>query len=257
MALADGDPRLRTAGRRALARLEPAKAVADLRDVLDNGEVIEKQGAFRILSEMQTPAADAVLADWLDRQLANRVPAELQLDVLDAAARRGTDALEKKLAQYDARRPKDDPLAAFRETLRGGDAEYGRRIFFSKTEVACLRCHKVKGEGGEVGPDLSGIGAKQTREYLLESIVEPNRQIAKGFETVLLALKNGQSVSGIIKEENAKEVRLITPEGRFVTVPKDQVEAREFGQSAMPADVMKHLTKSELRDLVEFLAGLK
>ena len=81
--------------------------------------------------------------------------------------------------------------------------------------MSCLRCHKVKGEGGDVGPDLAGIGGKQKRDYLLESIVEPNKQIAQGYETVVLTLTNGKVVSGILKGEDAKEVQLMTAEGQL------------------------------------------
>jgi quinoprotein glucose dehydrogenase len=123
--------------------------------------------------------------------------------------------------------------------------------------VSCVRCHKLHGEGGDVGPDLTGIGARQKREYLLESIVAPNRQIAKGFETVVLALSNGQVVSGIVKQEDAREVWLMTAEGKLVTVKKDDIDERQTGKSAMPEDIIKSLTKVEIRDLVEFLASLK
>jgi quinoprotein glucose dehydrogenase len=139
----------------------------------------------------------------------------------------------------------------------GGDAEAGRRVFFTKAEVSCLRCHKVQGVGGEVGPDLTGIGGRQKRDYLLESIIEPNRQIAKGFDTVLLGLTNGQTRTGVLKGEDAREVRLMTPEGKLLVVSKDEIEERQTGKSAMPEDVIKHLSRTELRDLVEFLAGLK
>src|SRR5262249_24119455 len=155
----------------------------------------------------------------------NKVPAEIQLDILTAVNKRKMPDMVQCLECYEAKRPKNDHLAAYRETLQGGDAEAGRQVFLNKTDVACLRCHKINGQGGEVGTELTGIGGKQTREYLLESIVDPNRQIAKGFETVVLALKNGQAVSGIIKEETEKQVKLITPEAKFVTVPKDQIEA--------------------------------
>src|SRR5262249_36998698 len=130
-------------------------------------------------------------------------------------------------------------------------------IFLHKGEVACLRCHKVHGLGGDVGPDLTGIGTRQNRDYLLEAIVDPNKQIAKGFETVVLTMANGQIHTGIIKKEDAKEVQLMTADAKLVTVAKDQIDERERGKSAMPEDIIQHLTKSELRDLVEFLAGLK
>jgi len=109
----------------------------------------------------------------------------------------------------------------------------------------------------DVGPDLSRIALQRGREYLLELIVDPNRQIAQGYETVVLGLLDGKTVSGIIKPEDTKQVKLMTPEGKLVTVAKNRIEARERGQSAMPEDLLQHLSRRELRDLVEFLAGLK
>jgi quinoprotein glucose dehydrogenase len=257
VALKDSQASVRNAGRRVLAKRQPALAVAELRTALQHGQVTEQQTALALLGKVPDPAADVILCDWLDRLLQNKVPGEVQLELLEAARQRSTPRVQEKLARCEASRQKNDPLADYREALLGGDAGTGRDIFLNKTEVACLRCHKVRGEGGEVGPDLTGIGAKQNREYLLESIVDPNRQIAKGFETVVLSLQNGTFRSGVLKAETPAEVRLITAEGQIVKVPKSQIESRETGKSAMPADVMKHLSKRELRDLVEFLANLK
>jgi quinoprotein glucose dehydrogenase len=64
-------------------------------------------------------------------------------------------------------------------------------------------------------------------------------------------------VTGIVKAETAKELQLMTAEGKLVTVPRDKIDERQTGKSAMPEDVIKSLSKTELRDLVEFLAGLK
>jgi quinoprotein glucose dehydrogenase len=257
LALADTDPRLRTEGRRVLARVRPEEALGSLKAALADGALTERQGALATLGEMKGPAADQVLAEWLDRLLAGQVDAEVQLDLLEAAAKRPAAEVKRKLAAYEAARPKNDAVAAYREALAGGDAEAGRNLFFHKAEVSCTRCHKVKGDGGDVGPDLTGVGARQKREYLLESIVDPNKQIAKGFETVVLVLMDGHIVSGIVKEETGKEVRLMTAEGKLVTVKKDDIDERQAGKSAMPADIVKSLTKAELRDLVEFLASLK
>jgi quinoprotein glucose dehydrogenase len=257
LALADADPRLRTEGRRVLATVQPDEALKALQAALTGGTLIEQQGAFSILGGIKGPAADALLTEWLGKLRARQVPAEVQLDLLEAAGKRPAADVKRLLAEHEASRPKNDPLAGYREALAGGDAEAGRSIFLHKAEVSCVRCHRVKGEGGEVGPDLTGVGTRQNREYLLESIVDPNRQIAKGFETVVLELANGQVVSGILKEENATELRLMTAEGKLVTVPRAQIEERQTGKSAMPQDAIKLLTKSEVRDLVEFLAGLK
>jgi quinoprotein glucose dehydrogenase len=257
LALADADSRLRTAGRRVLAVLKANEAVAALKDALQRGDLVEKQGAVQILGEMKTEASEALLGEWLVKLLARDVPAEIQLDLLEAAARRGTAGFKEKLAQFEAARTKNDHLARYREALAGGDAEAGRRIFFGRAEVSCVRCHKVNGEGGDVGPDLSKVGGQQQRDYLLESIVEPNRQIAKGFESVVLTLTNGKSVTGIVKAEDDREIRLMTAEGQVVTVAKDKIDERQAGKSAMPEDLVQKLSKRDLRDLVEFLAGLK
>ncbi len=257
-ALRDEDPRLRHEARRILLRAKkPKEAVVALVQVLDNGAGSERQGALALMAELKNPEADAVLRQSLEKLLKNEVPPELQLDVLEAAKVRGTAELKAELAKYEAALPKGDPLAPFRAALAGGDAESGRRIFFDKTDLACLRCHKIGGVGGEVGPDLTGIGKKQKRDYLLESIVEPSKQIAKGYETVVLSLANGQVKTGILKSEDAKELRLITAEDQTVVIAKDQIEERNRGPSAMPADLVHKMSRSELRDLIEFLAGLQ
>jgi quinoprotein glucose dehydrogenase len=256
-AIKDDEPRLRHQARRLLLqKKEPAEAVRILNDVADNGAMVERQGAFGLLATLKAPEADAVLSQWLDRLLDKKTPPEIRLDILEAAGRSKGPEVDRRLKQFEEARSKTDHLAQYRETLFGGDAEAGKKIFFDRSEVSCLRCHKVNGVGGIVGPDLTGIGKKQTREYLLESIVEPNRQIAKGFETVVLALTNGQVKSGILRFEDKKEVHLINAEGQTIIVPTSQIEERSSGRSAMPDEMMKHLNRSELRDLIEYLSGL-
>ena len=73
----------------------------------------------------------------------------------------------------------------------------------------------------------------------------------------MLALDDGRQVAGILKGESDKSLQLMSPEGKLVTVPKAAIESRTTGKSAMPQDVAKTLTKSDIRDLVEFLVGLK
>ncbi len=72
-----------------------------------------------------------------------------------------------------------------------------------------------------------------------------------------ISTKKGLELVGIIKAEDDKEVKLMTPEGKLLTVAKNQIDERRAEKSAMPEDLLKYLSKSEIRDLVEFLAGLK
>jgi quinoprotein glucose dehydrogenase len=252
----------RTEALRVLAKVDPAAAIAPIRDRLEYGTSAERQGALSVLAAMSGEVARRELSSWLDRLIRGKVPAEIQLDLMEAAAKRTEKEIHTKLAQYEASKPKNDVIAAFREVLAGGDAQRGMTIFTTKSELECVRCHKIGSssdavEGGEVGPDLAGIGARQTRTYILESIVNPNQQIAQGFESVVLATADGKVHTGVRRGEDEKQVRLITGDGVLLAVPKDSIDDRKRGASAMPNDLATKISKTELRDLIEFLAGLK
>ncbi|MBW3541441.1 MAG: PQQ-dependent sugar dehydrogenase [Planctomycetes bacterium] len=248
---------LRAAGRRLLAKLRPDDAVPALAQALQNGETVERQAAADVLASMKTPAADRLLGEWLERLVSAEAPPEIQLDLIQAAQKRGTADMKDQLARFEAARPAGDPLAGWRETLAGGDAERGLEIFFGRTAVSCRRCHKIDGTAGEVGPDLSKIGREKTREYLLTSLVDPNKEIAKGYETVVLVTVSGRIYTGVVKADDERRLQLMTAEGALVSVPKDQIEDRAAGKSSMPADLVKHLSKADLRDLVEYLVSLR
>ena len=109
-----------------------------------------------------------------------------------------------------------------------------------------------------VGPDLADIGKRQTREYLLESILYPNKVIAPGFENVTLEMKNGDTLAGTVKSEDAEELVLnLAEDGSIQRVFKNQIEKRQRGLSAMPEGLANMLSKEDLRDVIEFLAELK
>src|SRR5262249_28781565 len=250
---ADAAP-LRAAALRFAAKANPAEAPKLLETALANGTIVEKQAAIGALADLKGDGIDKLLFDWLIRSMDGKAPPEIQLELSDAlnAPSRTMAASLQAAAERNARVKLFAPehLAPWRETLYGGDAEHGRDIFLNRAEVSCVRCHKLNGTGGDVGPELAGIGGKQTREYLLESLVLPDKQIAKGFDTVVLELANGKTVTGVLKSEDAKEIKLITPEGQSMTVAKAQIEERRRGKSAMPEDLHQKLTKREIRDLV-------
>jgi quinoprotein glucose dehydrogenase len=254
-AVSMSDPQLRAAGRAILIKKDAAGVMKQLRDVLAGTNVVEQQGALSILAANPSADADALTEEWLDKLIAKSAKPELSLEILEAAGASKSERIKRRLAGFDEGRPKDE-IGKFRESLAGGDAVRGKEIFLSKTAVECQRCHKLEGQGGEVGPPLNGVG-KQTREYLLEAIVVPSKTIAKGYESVLITTLDGKSVSGVLKGEDDKELRLMTAEGKLVTVKKTDVDDRRATKSAMPDDLVGKLTKRELRDLVEFLSRLK
>lgn len=253
----DPEAMVRTEGLRLLSNLDPEEALPILDAVLQRGTTPERQGALATLGGMQSPEADRVLSTYLDALLAGEVPGEIRLDLIEAAAERSAAGVREKLARYEAARPTGDPLAPYLEALEGGDARRGRRIFFERTEAQCQRCHKIDGQGGEVGPALSDIGKTRDRSYLLRSIVAPDAEIAEGFETLVVATSDGQVLTGIVKEDSGGEIALMDAEGEVTRIAKADIEESRRGVSAMPADLIKQLSRRDLRDLVEYLANRK
>lgn len=231
--------------------------------LLDSGSIAEKQAVLKALARSTDAEALAVLGHWMDKMLAKQVPAELQLELLEAAGKHPDSPIGEKLTKFEEARDRTDPLGSYREALAGGNAANGRKIFRERSDVSCIRCHTALGEGGTVGPPLDGIAAKQNREYLLESIVAPNAKIAPGFESLVIETTDGRLRSGVFKKEDAQELVLaqadadIEPDKQLVTIPKNQIKSRDRGPSAMPEGLVLALSKRELRDLVEFLASLK
>ena len=229
-----------------------ATGLATLESVLLSGTLIEKQGALATLAGLPGLEVDALITAWMNRVLAGTVPAELQLDVLDAAAKR--PSLKSLLAKYETALDPKDPTARWKVSLLGGNAEEGKKIFAERAEVSCIRCHKISGEGGEVGPELTGLGKKNGRAYLLTSIVFPNAAIAQGFENILVTLKGGQAYAGIIKSESTDEFLLNSPEDGLVKIKKTEIQSREKSLSGMPEGFGELLSGQDLRHLIEYLA---
>ena len=274
-ALSSEEPRLRAAGRTVQAHLDPGAVLSALPALLkdEKTSLVEKQGAFAILAiQKASEETDKLLGEWLDQVNGGKVPAALVLDVLDAAEQRANTSklklfvqLKPKVEKYRAAQnkiatePNGNKLAAHLESLEGGDVEKGRNIFLNNSAVYCQRCHRLDGQGGDVGPALNGIAAdkEKDRRYLLEAIVLPNAKIAKGYETAVLTLADDRVVTGIIKSEDKKQVKLVTAEAKELTIPAEDIVARRTGPSAMPDDLHKKMSRRELRDLVEFLSSLK
>lgn len=234
----------------------PGGGAESLAKIFTIGTTGEKQSVLATLGTLEEQGAVNVLEQQLQLLLDGKLAEELQLDLLNAASKRQEPTVKALLSRYEASLSASDPLSSYRVALKGGNAVEGRKIFMEKPEASCIRCHKINNEGAEVGPVLSAIGKHQTREYLLESIVDPNAKIAVGFETVIITLKDGSIHGGILKGETPEEVTLMQPTGVADKIPKDQIKTRERGPSGMPA-MAQLLSKSDIRNLVEYLATLK
>jgi quinoprotein glucose dehydrogenase len=251
----DALPALKTAASKLLGARNPDTAAQQLIAAWTGADAKEKQDMATALGATKSPQAAAFLAK-LVAALANE-PAAARLEILEAAAQH--DGAKAALAAYTAALPATDPVAKHLPALEGGDAARGETLFKEHAVAQCLRCHKVNGSGGDAGPDLSGIAAKKDRRYLLEAIVNPNATIAEGFQTVMFTLANGDLKAGIVKSETADAVtiQMPVPGAPVETFKKSEVKARENAPSGMPPGMGELLAPRDLRDIVEYVAGLK
>ncbi len=255
--ITDEDPtNLRTEAVKLFAKREPRKAAPVLASLCRKAGRQERQAAFAALGALQDDSGAVVLGEWLTALAKGQVDAEVQLDVLLAAAERTEPSLVQRLRDLEAARDPNDLLAAFTVCLEGGDVEQGRRIFFDNEATRCTRCHTADGKGGNAGPVLDGIG-KQPRPYLLESLVVPSKVIAQGFATTMLHLHNGDVLAGIVTKDQDGMVEITGIDGQSQKVEHARIQTRRTAtDSAMPA-MGGSLDRRQLRDLIAFLSHMQ
>lgn len=254
---ADPEESMRREALRWQARLGLGDPLTPIREALARGGLREKQTAMVSLGAVRGESSEAMLLSWLEKAEKGEVPGELQLELMEAARAHGGERVPQALARWEASRTKAGGGAAVSHLLTGGDALAGRKVFYERAEVQCLRCHRAGGEGGVVGPDLAGIGSRQTRQYLLDSILHPNATVAQGYESVMVETRDGREYAGTVQSDSAEELVLQTLNDGEVRLKPTEIQDRWKGLSSMPEGLAELLTPRELRDVVEFLVELK
>jgi quinoprotein glucose dehydrogenase len=270
-------PELRSLGRSQLAKRDPKAAIASIRDLLksQSNAPSEIQSAIGVLSQLASEPADSLLGDLFEQVLesgalvstqnadTSHAPvsqaAMIAFDIVEAAKSRRSNLQLKVLLDLlqavQEKQRKSDPLVAFSSTLWGGDRAAGERVFRGHRKAQCIRCHKVRGDGGAAGPDLTQLSKKPNRRHILESIVTPNAKIAKGFGITTILTNKGRIISGTSKSETDKSIVLETSQGKTQEILITDIDERKnSGVSAMP-QMTGILSNREIRDLIEFLAS--
>jgi putative membrane-bound dehydrogenase-like protein len=138
----------------------------------------------------------------------------------------------------------------------GGDIASGKKIFYDLNGVACSRCHRMNGEGGEVGPDLSDVGKKYGTTGVIDAVLHPSKQILDGYQVTTFNLKSGEEVSGAVRGENAADVTVLDSMGGKHVVQKSEISKRNTSKvSLMPEELHTALSLLEFADLIAYVAG--
>jgi cytochrome c oxidase cbb3-type subunit 3 len=140
-----------------------------------------------------------------------------------------------------------------------GDPKLGRNLFFDpKNKIQCAKCHTIDGEGGRVGPALDHLAARRSPEFIMESILQPSKDIDPDYETIQVVTKKGITIIGLRVNETNFSVQLREENGRFHSFDKtDLEEVNVLKKSLMPENIAEQLTVKELHDLFAFLLTLE
>lgn len=191
-----------------------------------------------------------------------RVDAAVRAKILAVAARHPDGAVREMFERFipPSQRPKrlgerfrpEDVLSL------KGNAERGRQSYHFGAAAQCKTCHRIHDEGGMVGPDLSKIGAKYLKPALLETIVDPSKQIEPAFASRLIATTSGEVFLGLLVSQTKEEWTLRDARGATIRVPAAQVESVAVQtKSLMPDLLLRDFTAQEAADLLEYLASLR
>jgi putative heme-binding domain-containing protein len=139
-----------------------------------------------------------------------------------------------------------------------GDAARGRALFDDEKLTRCAVCHKLQSKGGEVGPDLSHIGGKFDRPHLIESLLEPSRQIVEGFRTSVVVTVDGRTLTGIVREQSPESIVLFDASGVKHVIARNDIDEQQYSSiSIMPQGLETLLTTDQFTDLIAYLDTLR
>jgi putative heme-binding domain-containing protein len=223
--------------------LADAKASPELKSATVRGLARSQQGA----KDLVAMAKAGELSGVLPQVAAVAIASCPWGDIRQSAA----DVLPMPKAKGGEKLP---PVAEL--VKRKGNPANGKTVFAGAG--TCAKCHIVNGEGKSVGPNLSGVGAKLSREALYESVLVPSAAISHSYETYTALMEDGRSITGLLISQSPDQVVIRGADSIDVMLPAGQVEELvKQPVSLMPADLATTLSADELVDVVSWMETLR
>jgi putative heme-binding domain-containing protein len=234
----------------ALAQTPDARALDAYLDGLAGKNPTLRAGcrkAIEAIRDQILPAIESKL---------NKLPPETVAELQKIYAE---NAEARKGRLFEAPAKKLEPADYLEFALKhDGEPARGRRSFLDLSGVACIKCHRVAGEGVDVGPDLTTVGTQFGRAEIAESILYPSKAIREGYQRVEVETKDEQTFEGLVKAETNEELTLRDANGNNRRVSKAAIKDRRNSQlSLMPEGLESGMTLQDFADLVEYLVSLK
>jgi putative heme-binding domain-containing protein len=171
-------------------------------------------------------------------------------------ASKDDDLRKLVVAQWGSVREERNPareqvIAAMRTHLRKtpGDPFKGQEVF----KKVCGQCHKIYGEGQEVGPDIT-LNGRNSFEQLLSNVFDPSLVIGASYQAQVVQTTDGRTLTGLLAEDSPQRIVLKVQGGKQEIIPRDQVEESGVSKvSLMPEALETQITRQELADLFAFI----
>jgi cytochrome c oxidase cbb3-type subunit 3 len=136
-----------------------------------------------------------------------------------------------------------------------GDGVRGQQLF--RDVGGCFQCHRVNGKGGRLGPDLSDIGSLRSPQYLRASIVEPSKEISRGYRTARVVDNDGKTVRGFLLDEDTYSVRILDMEENLLSFWKENLHEISYENVSLMPSSAQVFNEGELDSLVSYLSSLR
>lgn len=134
------------------------------------------------------------------------------------------------------------------DVLNKANLSKGRMLF----TAVCSACHMMYGQGGKIGPDLTGSG-RSSLDYLLENIVDPSSVVSADYRMSILTLKDGRQLSGVISEKNERTLTLRTLTEALALDRSEMTRTETSPLSMMPEGLLLAFPPEQVRDLIAYL----
>lgn len=238
---ARGDDELARECVRTLVYRRDDRAAKALRDVVQSSPLLEMKRL-----------AITGLAAFAERQEIHQfLMGLLDNPELQADAQRALDREPKS----EKRTPEQ-----WREILKDarGDVAAGERVFVHPRGPACYNCHRIDARGGNVGPDLTFVGRSMSRDRLIESILEPSKEVAPMYTAWRILTRDGKERIGLIREAHDSFVTIVDSAGKAERLKRTDIEERvAVRQSIMPDELPHRMSRQEFIDLLAYLMARK
>ena len=246
------DPVMRGGALRGLAAYDDAKTPALILAAYPTLIATEKKDALNTLAA-RASSAKILLAAVGDKTIP---AADLSADIVRLLRHFKDPQINEQVAQLwgmvrESEADKLQEIARFKKIVQEkgyGDARRGRNVF-ART---CQQCHTLFGEGGKVGPDITGSN-RADLDYILQNVLDPNAVIPNDYRTSNIETKDDRSITGIVTKQDGTSLTVVTA-NEILVLPRNELKSvAQTELSMMPEGLLQAIPESDVRDLLAYL----